>query len=215
MPTPRQPPRGTLRQRLFAWLLAAGSGPYERAMADRKRALLGGLTGTVVEVGPGTGANLRHFGSGVRWIGLEPNPHMHGRLRAEAARLGLSVDLWLGTAAATGLPDASADAVVSTLVLCSVPDVEAVLQEILRVLRPGGRFVFVEHVAAPRGTARRRLQRAVRPVWGAVADGCRPDRETEAAVRRAGFAAVHVERFEGPAPGVVRPHVAGYALKAG
>ncbi len=208
-------PAGTLRQRLFAWLLTAGSGPYERAMRDRKRALLGDLAGTVVEIGPGTGANLSFFGPDVRWVGVEPNPYARTRLQAEADRLGRPVQFADGTAAATGLPDASADAVVCTLVLCSVPDVEAALAEALRVLRPGGPFVFVEHVAAPAGTGWRCVQDAVRPAWSLVADGCRPNRETEAVIRRAGFASVEVERFAGPAPGVVRPHIAGTAWAPG
>lgn len=205
--------RGTLRQRLVAWFLATGCGAYERALTDRKRALFGPLSGTVVEIGPGTGANLPYFGPDVRWVGVEPNPYARARLRAEAQRLGRAVDLRDGTAAATGLPDASADAVVGTLVLCSVPDVDAALREALRLLRPGGRYVFVEHVAAPRGSGWRRVQTAVRPAWAVLADGCRPDRETGAAIQRAGFAEVRLDRFEGPAPHLVRPHIAGVAVK--
>lgn len=206
-------PQGTLRQRFFAWLLAAGNAPYERAMAERKQDLLGALTGTVVEIGPGTGANLPYYAPDVRWIGIEPNPYTHRRLRDEASRQGLAVDLRASSALATGLPDGSADAVVSTLVLCSVQDVEGVLREVIRILKPGGRFTFIEHVAAPQGTGRRRLQNALRPVWNVLADGCHPNRETWKAIEEAGFERVRLEHFEASAPGVIRPHVAGYAIR--
>jgi tRNA G46 methylase TrmB len=73
-----------LRKRFFAWALAKGNARYERAMADRKRALLGGLRGTVVEIGPGVGANLGHYAPGVQWIGIEPNPYMQKYCRREA-----------------------------------------------------------------------------------------------------------------------------------
>jgi ubiquinone/menaquinone biosynthesis C-methylase UbiE len=93
-----------------------------------------------------------------------------------------------------------------------VDDLDRALGETLRVLKPGGRFVFLEHVAAPRGTWLRRLQRLAHPVWRIVADGCHPDRETDAAIVAAGFVAVRLERFSLPM-GLVGPHIAGVALK--
>ena len=64
-------------KRVFAWMLARGNKKYERAVAARKRSLLGDLAGTVVEVGPGAGVNLAYYPSGIRWIGMEPNPFLH------------------------------------------------------------------------------------------------------------------------------------------
>ena len=165
-------------QRLFAWGLSKGGAAHERLVEQRKRGLLGQLAGTVLEIGPGTGANLGYYPRTVRLLGVEPNPHMHKYLRREAERLDRDIEIREGTAERLDVPDAAVDAVVSTLVLCSVRDQQAALVEVLRVLRPGGRFVFVEHVAAPRGTWRRRLQRAMRPVWSLLGDGCQPDRET-------------------------------------
>jgi ubiquinone/menaquinone biosynthesis C-methylase UbiE len=204
--------QGGLRKRVFAWALAKGNARYERAMADRKRTLLGSLTGTVVEIGPGAGANLVHYAPGVQWIGIEPSPYMQEYLRKEAEARGLQGELRTGTAERLGMPNASVDAVVSTLVLCSVPSVAAVLKEILRVLKPGGRFVFIEHVAAPRGTLLRFLQRVWRPFSIYFADGCRPDQETGEAIEAAGFSEVKLERFRAPL-WPVSPHVAGMATR--
>ena len=166
-----------------------------------------------MEIGPGTGANLRFYAPGVRWVGVEPNPWAHDYLRREAARVGLAAEVRAGTAEALPLADASVDAVVSTLVLCTVPHVPRALAEVRRVLRPGGRFVFVEHVLAPPRTRTRAVQRLVRPVWPLLADGCHPDRDIERAIREAGFARVALERFRAPVP-VIGPHVAGVAEAA-
>ncbi|HEX2513750.1 MAG TPA: class I SAM-dependent methyltransferase [Chloroflexota bacterium] len=201
-------------QRLFATLTSWTDAGNERLLGDRKRALLSGLSGDVVELGPGTGANLHHFGPGVHWTGVEPNPYMHPHLRQRAEQLGLRLDLRVGTAEHTGLPDGSADAVVATLVLCSVEDVPGALAEVRRLLRPGGRFVFLEHVAAPEGTTLRRTQRLVQPLWSIIADGCHPDRETWADLEGAGFAALRYDRFriETPAPmAFTSPAIAGTA----
>jgi len=177
------------------------SGPYDRLLAGRKRALLGGLRGTVVELGPGTGVNLPYFARGIEWIGIEPNAALRSRLRA------LGVDARDGWAESLDLPDAMADAVVSTAVLCSVRDVERSLAEARRVLKPGGQFVFIEHVAAPRGSLLAIAQRVVRPVWSCCAGGCDPARDTAAAVERV-FPSLTIERFRLPL-GPVAPHVAG------
>lgn len=197
---------------MMAFMLSRGSGRHERHVADRKRALLGDLHGTMLEIGPGTGVNLNYYPAGIRWIGIEPNPFMHPYLRKEADRLGLRVELRDGTAERLDFADGSLDAVVSTLVLCSVRDLAGTLGEIRRVLKPGGRFVFLEHVAAPAATWLRRVQRWVRPPWRALADGCCPDRETWLVLENAGFAQVNYERFRVPIP-IASPHIAGLAIK--
>jgi SAM-dependent methyltransferase len=202
-------------QRLFAALTAAGDAGNDRLLGTRKRALLGDLGGDVVELGPGTGVNLPYFRSDVRWTGVEPNPYMHPRLREKAGRLGRSIVLHPGTAECTGLAHGVADAVVATLVLCTVGDVRAALSEVRRLLRPGGRFVFLEHVAAPAGTGLRRAQGAVRPLWAALADGCHPDRETWTAIESAGFSGLRYDRFRIDVPpplAFLSPAIAGSAI---
>jgi len=199
-------------KRVHAWLLATCGARYERLVAERKRALFAGLSGDILELGPGAGPNLVYYPRDCRWIGVEPNPFMHPYLRQAAVRAGVAIDI--RTIAAERLPaeNQSMDAVVSTLVLCSVRDLETVLREIRRVLKPGGRFVFLEHVAAPAGTRLRRVQRLICPVWKRVADGCHPDRETGPAIERAGFARVQYDSFRLPL-GPVSTQIAGWAIK--
>src|SRR5262249_1263858 len=161
------------------------------------------------------GANLRYFPKDrLRWIGVEPNPFMYGYLEKEAARLGMKIDLRNGTAQDLPIPDSSADAVVSTLVLCCVPDQRRSIEEICRVLKPDGKLVFIEHVAAPRGTWLRRWQDWVTPLWSRLGDGCHPNRETWIELERAGFREVTYDRFSAPFP-IVRPQIVGAATKAG
>lgn len=200
-------------RRLFAWLDARCSGDYERAVADRKQTLFGDLRGTMLEIGPGPGVNLQYVPQDVRWLGVEPNVHMHPYLLEAAAKRGLAVDLRTGVAEQLGIASESMDVVISTLVLCSVDDQDKALEEVLRVLKPGGRFLFIEHVAASPGSLRRRVQRVVRPVWRRLADGCEPDRETWTALERAGFAQLDYERFYGPIP-IASPHIIGEGVKA-
>ncbi|MBI3950725.1 MAG: class I SAM-dependent methyltransferase [Acidobacteria bacterium] len=201
-------------KRFHAWLLAKGSAKYQRVVADRKRRLFADVRGDVLEIGPGTGVNLAYYQRDIRWIGIEPNPFMHAYFKEEAQRLGLNVDLRLGAAERLEAEDHSVDVVVSTLVLCSVPDLAGALQEILRVLKPGGRFLFMEHVAAPRGTRLRRIQRCIQPVWKVLGDGCHPDRETWAAIENAGFESVKIEHFPVPFP-IIGPHIMGEAIRKG
>ncbi len=196
----------------MAHFLSRHTGRHERQVAHRKRALLSDLSGTILELGPGAGINLPYYPPGVRWIGVEPNPFLHPYLRWEAARLGMRIAILDGTAERLPIADGSVAAVVSSLVLCSVRDLAASLREVERVLRPGGRYIFLEHVAAPPGTWLRRLQRWLRPLSQFLADGCCPDRETWRALEAAGFAPLCLEHFRVRIP-IVSPHIAGVAVK--
>jgi len=200
-------------KRLFAWLMANGTAEYEEKISDRKRSLFTNLHGKILEIGPGTGPNLSYYPSDIQWIGIEPNPFMHSYLQKEADKLGLNIDIRTATAEKLDAEDSSVDTVISTLVLCSVPDLASTLQEILRVLKPGGRFLFIEHVAAPNGTFLRSVQNTVKPVWQVLGDGCNPNRETGSALENAGFASVDYQKFDAPVP-LVTPHIIGVATKA-
>jgi SAM-dependent methyltransferase len=192
--------------------LGAG-GPIDRYLATRKQALLGVLRGYVVEIGPGEGASLRHLPLGVRWIGVEPDPVSRASALREARRVGIMATVLDGRAEALPLADRSVDAVISTLVLCSVDDLAKTLSEVRRVLRPHGRFVFIEHVGAERGTRLRGVQERLAPWWLDVTGECRMARDTEASIRSAGFGHVEVERFSmGPGVSPVSPGIAGVAM---
>ncbi|MEH2438895.1 class I SAM-dependent methyltransferase [Nostoc sp.] len=206
-------------ERFFAWMMAQSSSTYDKIMSDvydglrlRKRSLFANLQGKVLEISPGTGPNLSYYPKDIHLIGIEPNLHKHYYLQKQAEKLGLKIDLRIGNAEWLDAEDNSIDNVVSTLVLCSVPNIEYTLQAVLRVLKPGGRFLFIEHVAAPQGTLLRKLQSKISPIWKVIGDGCHPDRETLIALENAGFASVNYERFDEKMP-IVSPHIIGVATK--
>jgi ubiquinone/menaquinone biosynthesis C-methylase UbiE len=210
-------PGSRTRLRCYQWaqalIQARLNGRYELSVAGKKQALFAGINGDVLEIGPGTGVNLVYLPVGIRWVGIEPNKYMHSYLRELGLKLGLSIDIRVGTAEHLPVPDNSMDAVISTQVLCSVTDPPTVLREIQRVLKPGGRFLFVEHVAAASGTGLRRLQRLARPISALIGDGCHPDRETWSDIEQAGFALIRLEHFEIKAAILSKPHIAGVAIK--
>lgn len=187
-----------LRSRLEAALLAAGQDVDHRLVGEEKQAMIGALRGTVVEIGPGPGTNMRYYAPGVRVVAIEPNPAMHPRLRAAATAHGVDLDLRATRGEAMDVPDGGADAVVGTLVLCGVGDQAAVLDEVRRVLRRGGTYVFYEHVAAPAGTPTRRLQRLVKGPHRWLLNGCEVDRDTQRAIEAAGFTELDVRRADAP-----------------
>ena len=171
------------------------------------------LSGTVLEIGAGAGANFGYFSAGITWLGLEPNSRLRRRLAQTAAAYGHRNPVLLASPAeAIPLPSGSVDAVAATLVLCSVADQRAALAEIRRVLRPGGRFVFFEHVAAAPRTLARHLQHLAAPLTRLGDHGCRPNRETWRAIEQAGFRELKLRWFAGRATiSLYDPHIAGTA----
>ena len=196
-------------------MLAHSTDSDYRLYGSRKRALFASLApgATVLELGAGAGPNARYYPPGIQWLAVEPNLHFHSHLKQAAAAHGLDLTLVPGIAEKLPLDSESVDAVVSTLVLCSVDGLPEAFAEIERILRPGGVFLFVEHVAAPEGTVLRRLQHFFRHPWGFLADGCRPDRDTGRLLAKTGFNDLQVEPFSAPL-GLIRPHIIGSATKA-
>jgi SAM-dependent methyltransferase len=204
----------TTRNRLNAWLLARAEAYMHRKYGPRKKAIFKDLPAKVVEIGPGTGANLRYYPPGTALTAVEPNPAMHPRLRAEASRRGIDLTIRGRKGEALDLPDESVGAVVATLVLCSVDNPRQVVSEIRRVLEPGGRFFFLEHVAALTGTPLNRFQALLAKPWQWLFDGCHLNRETHQVMARAGFQSLDMDCFMLASPAVmIMPHIFGIAVK--
>lgn len=199
---------------MIGWLYDLGARLGERkGIAERRRRLLASLEGEIVEIGAGTGLNLPHYARAARVVAVEPDAGMAKRLRRRAWEARVPVEILEAAAETLPFPDASFDHAVSTLVLCSVSDPAAALAEIRRVLRPGGSFVFLEHV---RGDGRlARWQDRLAPVHVRVA-GCHPNRDTRAEIERGGFRVERLERTTLPAAHpLVRPAIQGVASRAG
>ncbi len=203
-----------VRTRLEALLLDAGAGATHERYGEMKAAAIGAMTGTVVELGPGTGANMRYYAPGTTVIGVEPNPGMHGRLVASAAEHGVDLEIRTVRGESVDVDDESADGVVGTLLLCGVDDPGRVTSEIRRVLKPGGTYFFIEHVIAPAGTATRRVQQVVRRPHRWLLNGCEPTRDTASVLRAAGFGELCIEEVDEGARGLhVRHRIVGTATK--
>jgi SAM-dependent methyltransferase len=210
MATHHHPVRG----RLNAFFLNLLEGFMDRVYGGRKRAIFGGLPARVVEIGPGPGANLRYYAPGTTVIAVEPNPRMHPALRENAARYGLKLEIRGVGGERMDIATASVAAVVGTLVLCTVENPRQVVSEIYRILKPGGRYLFLEHVAAPPESGLRRLQGVLQPFWKWLFEGCHLNRDTHRVLGEAGFRRVEMDCFMlSSAVMPFTPHIFGMAVK--
>jgi SAM-dependent methyltransferase len=201
------------RGRFNSIFFSAMGGYLNWHVRKHKAKVFADLSYNVVELGPGVGANLRYLPAGARLIAIEPNPYMHARLQRAARRRGVDLQLRSVVGEHIDLPDSAADTVISSLVLCTVRDPAAVLAEIRRILIPGGRFSFVEHVAAKRRTPTRWLQRLLRRPWAWVFEGCSCERDLASVIESAGFAKVDLEHYRIHTPFVpFNTHIAGTAI---
>lgn len=180
--------------------------------------LLSGLAGDVAEVGAGTGLNLAHYPQSVARLTLaEPDRAMRRHLEARQSTAPgrvQEVDIVDAPAEALPFPDGSLDAVVGTLVLCSVRDPAVVLAEVRRVLKPGGAFVFLEHGPAAEGSRRLWWQQRIEPVWASVVDGCHLTRRADESIEAAGLRIETSQRESmRKAWPILRPTVRGVARR--
>jgi ubiquinone/menaquinone biosynthesis C-methylase UbiE len=195
----------------FLWL------GERRAMTDLRQEIVGRASGRVLELGAGTGLNLRHYRPDLDELVLtEPEPAMVKRLERRKARVAPANSRVLSTPAEQ-LPFAAGtfDVVVATLVFCTVANPAAALLEARRVLRDGGKLLYIEHVRAPAGSKLERLQERLRTPWRAFASGCRCDQDTMRLIERAGFtrAEHRPDRWRGMPP-IVQPLICGEARAA-
>jgi ubiquinone/menaquinone biosynthesis C-methylase UbiE len=189
------------------------SGTEAAGLGERRKELLADARGRVLEIGAGTGVNLQHYtGSVTELVMTEPEEPMAKRLEQKAAGTTLPVTVVRAPGEALPFPDDSFDAVVCTLVLCTVDDPDRTVAEIQRVLRPGGRMLFLEHVRSDSpGLAR--WQDRLTPLWRRCGHGCHPNRATPKLIRESGFESVEVESGELPkAPPIVKPLAMGRAI---
>ena len=190
----------SIRHRLFAALYDRMNAAAERRWMSKHRTnLLDDARGVVLEIGAGTGANLPYYRGVERLVIAEPNPFMRKKLRSKLAQARVPVEVSDADAQKLPFADESFDTVAYTLVFCTIPDPQAALMEILRVLHPaGGRLLFLEHV---RGEGRvARWQDRVQPLWSWLVVGCHPNRDTVATVEAPVFRVENLERFEPPVP---------------
>jgi SAM-dependent methyltransferase len=191
---------------------ALGRALDRKGFGARRDGQVAALEGDVLEVGAGTGLNVARYRRAARLVALEPDPTFSRRLRGRAAAASLRVEAVAGRAERMPFPDEGFDHVVTTLALCSVGDLDASLREIRRVLRTGGSLHVLEHV---RGEGRIAVwQDRLTPLQRRLADGCHLNRDTTAAIERAGFRIDELERFELPGGlAVMRPAIQGRATK--
>jgi ubiquinone/menaquinone biosynthesis C-methylase UbiE len=180
-------------------------------MRSRRRHLLRLARGRVLEIGAGTGLNLGHYPAEIDELVLvEPGRPMTARLERRRSKLGRAARIVNAPAEALPFEDGSFDTVVSTLVLCTVVDLQGALAEVRRVLRPGGRLLFCEHVRSESARLAR-WQDRLADAWAGFADGCRCNRDTLAAIAsQMDIAAVEPAHWRGMPP-LVHPLVLGVA----
>jgi ubiquinone/menaquinone biosynthesis C-methylase UbiE len=198
-------------KRFYAATYDRMNRPAEAAgLSDQRQRLLAQASGQTTEIGAGTGLNLPHYPEAVtRLVLAEPDRHMARRLRRRIAAIRPDAEVLDATAAQLPFPDASFDTVVATFVLCSVPDPDAALAEIARVLRPGGRLLFAEHVRSSDPAVAAKQDRRPLPY---KLMGCHPNRATLDTITASPLRVEDVRHGEVPrAPRIERPLIVGTA----
>jgi|SRR5438309_963399 len=211
-------PKASVSHPLFARFYAWASPSMERnGGADLRKRLLVGLTGRVIEVGAGNGLNFAHYPPEVAGVlAVEPEPHLRAVAQRNAAHAPVPVEVMDSVAERLPADDASFDAAVASLVLCSVPDQQVALRELHRVLRPGGQLRFFEHVRAETAGLQRVQRFLDATIWPVCLGGCHPNRDTAAAIADAGFTVQQIDRFRFPETSIAMPtspHILGVAVR--
>ena len=202
--------------RAFTALYDRGlKGTEEAGLREIRRETLTAATGRTIDIGAGTGANLSLFPPAVSELVLaEPDPHMLRKLRPRLADVTAPVEVVQSGAEALPFEDASFDTAVFTLVLCTVPDPARSLAEAARILKPGGKLLFVEHVRADDPGLARWQDRLERP-WHFLADGCHCNRDAAATIEAGPFEQLRLGRDQMPkTPPLIRPLIHGSAIRS-
>jgi ubiquinone/menaquinone biosynthesis C-methylase UbiE len=208
---------GEVRHKFFARMYPQAAATADaRGGAEHRRRLLAGLQGRVIEIGAGHGGNFAHYPASVaEVVAVEPEPDLRAKASDAASSAPVPVRVVAGTADALPVEDAGFDGAVFSLVLCTVPDQARALAEARRALRPGGELRFYEHVVDERPIPARLERLFDATIWPRIAGGCHTARDTESAIRSAGFDVVDVDRFAFR-PGALMPpirHIIGTARR--
>ncbi|MDO5737166.1 MAG: class I SAM-dependent methyltransferase [Propionibacteriaceae bacterium] len=185
-------------------------------LAALRTELLADLTGSVVEVGCGTGSNFQHYPGTVTSVhAVEPEPYLRSIAHTEALDAPVDIKVTGGTGSALPLETASVDAAVLCMVLCSVPDPLSTVTELLRALRPGGTLVFLEHHASDKPGIRLIQKAADATLWPFFAGGCHLHRDPLTTLRAGGFVveSLRSPQYPGGLSGAFAPHVLGRASR--
>ncbi|XP_074530601.1 thiol S-methyltransferase TMT1A-like [Halichoeres trimaculatus] len=197
---------------------------YNKKMGDKKTELFSVLSEfkkpgkqlTLLEIGCGSGTNFEYYPAGCKVICTDPNPNFQKYLKSSMSENDQLIYERFVVASGEdmgAIEDESVDIVVCTLVLCSVKDISQTLREVLRILRPGGAFFFLEHVVADPSTWTHFIQHVLQPAWYYFGDGCVATRETWKYVESAGFSDLKLRHIAAPLVSIIKPHILGYAIK--
>lgn len=173
-----------------------------RELLPYRERVLASARGRVLEIGIGSGLNLPFYGANVQEIlGLDPVTRLIAMARSAVGRCKTAVTFITGSAEAIPIDDRSIDTVVTTWTLCSIPNAVGALEEMRRVLKPGGQLLFVEHGLAPEENVRK-WQNRLTPVWKRIGGGCHLNRPISTLIERAGFGITRLDTgyMKGPRP---------------
>ncbi len=203
-----------IRGPINAFIFKILSGYMDMLFGNSKRKLFNNHPKTVVEIGPGAGANMRYLKKGTNLVAIEPNIYMHANLKKSADKYGINLEIKSLVGEAIDLPDASYDFVISTLVLCTVDDPLRCLQQIKRILRPSGVFVFIEHVKAREHSVLASIQNIIHKPWHWFFEGCHTNRDTKQLLESVGFGHLELETYNLYSPFIpIIPQIRGCAIK--
>lgn len=195
-----------------SWLFNILSGYMDYLFGKSKRALFKNHPKTVVEIGAGAGANMRYLTAGTTLIAIEPNIHMHKNLKKSAKKYGIDLEIRTILGEAIDLPDNSVDFVACTLVLCTVSNPAKCIEQIKRILKPSGVFVFIEHVKANENTFLELIQNALHKPWHWFFEGCNTNRDTKSLLESSGFSSLVLEEYHSYSPFIpIIPQIRGKA----
>ena len=204
----------SIRGPINSWLFKILSGYMDYLFGKSKRALFKNHPETVIEIGSGAGANMRYLRKGTKLIAIEPNIHMHANLKESAKKYEIDLEIKSLIGESIDLADNSCDFVVSTLVLCTVENPIQCIQQIKRILKPSGVFVFIEHVKAKDNSILAFFQNLIHKPWHWFFEGCNTNRDTKSILESSGFSSLDLKYYNLYSPFIpIIPQIHGKAIK--